>query len=331
MPHCRLFCHFVWAMRGREGKVMRTLWRGLGAIMLIVFLHSEALAQAASAAKANNGEKKREEEAGRRMAGEASPKSITGTDGKEMVEVPGGEFWMGCNPKVDTECDDDEKPGRRVIVDTFRIDRTEVTVAEYGRCVDASACSSDDLTPPRDTTIAIRGVNHSDWLQACNWGKAGRENRPINCLTRQQAQAYCRWAGERLPTEAEWEKAARGTDGHKYPWGNRNFEAAGQVANIADETLKRNNPDMQTAEEYDDGIPETAPVGSFPAGASPYGALDMIGNVAEWTADWYDAEHQYRSLRGGSWTAHPRDARASARGRYTPVYRSMNVGFRCAQ
>jgi len=237
----------------------------------------------------------------KRAAREEPPKSRIGADGKEMVEVPGGEFWMGCNETTDTECNADEKPGRLLSVEAFRIDRTEVSVAEYGRCADAEACSSDGLTPPGDSKFAINGVDHSDWLQACNWGTAGRENRPMNCLSWQQANAYCHWAGKRLPTEAEWEKAARGIAGRKYPWGNRDFVGAGLVANIADETFKRKNPNMEAAKGYDDAFLETAPVGSFPAGASPYGALDMIGNVSEWTLDWYDVEHQYRVLRGGCW------------------------------
>jgi formylglycine-generating enzyme required for sulfatase activity len=172
---------------------------------------------------------------------------------------------------------------------------------------------------------------HPDWAWACNWDKPGREDHPINCVTWQQAQTYCQWVGRRLPTEAEWEKAARGTDGRKYPWGNRDFKLAGRVANIADATAKRNRLNWVVATWYDDGFYETAPIGSFPSGASPYGALDMSGNVWEWTADWSDSEHRYRSLRGGSWSDLPRFARASSRLRNAPGDRYMVVGFRCVQ
>lgn len=246
-----------------------------------------------------------------------------------MVSVPGGEFFMGCNDKVDTECDDDEKPGRVFSVNTFKIDKTEVTVAQYGRCVDAGVCSADGLTMP--FWAGVDNDEHAEWAWACNWGKTGQENHPINCVDWQQAWAYCQWAGKRLPTEAEWEKAARGTDGRKYPWGNRGYEAAGLVANIADETTKRSQPLWSVAEGYDDNYYGTAPVGSFLAGASPYGALDMVGNIWEWTVDWYDTEHKYRSARGGSWADRPRYARASNRDKDAPGARYGVVGFRCAQ
>lgn len=243
-----------------------------------------------------------------------------------MVFVTAGKFWRGCNEKVDTECEDDEKPGRTVALGAFQIDTTEVTVADYRRCVEAGQCTTDGVTMPY-----WGGQEEPDWAWACNWGKAGRDDYPINCVDWSQAKAYCEWAGKRLPTEAEWEKAARGADGRKYSWGNTGFAQAGKVANIADETAKKQQPTWEVAEGYDDGYYGTAPVGSFPAGESPFHALDLIGNVSEWTADWYDKEQKYRAVRGGSWPVRPRYARASNRLRYDPGNRDVFVGFRCAQ
>ncbi len=235
------------------------------------------------------------------------------TEGEEMVRVPAGEFFMGCNKKVDMECKAEEKPGRRIYVGTFQIDKTEVTVEAYRRCVEAGSCSK-----PAGGT--------------CNWGKTGRERHPINCVDWEQARTYCQWAWKRLPSEAEWEKAARGTDGRKYPWGNDGYGAAGSVANIADETAKQAHSGLTWAVTgYVDGYAETAPVGSFPAGASPYGALDMIGNVWEWTADWNASDHKFRVVRGGSWFDLPLGARASARAWNVLGYRDENLGMRCAE
>jgi formylglycine-generating enzyme required for sulfatase activity len=265
-------------------------------------------------------ERKRAEEETRKKAEEE--RNRTG----EMVSVPAGAFFMGCNEEVDSECDDDEKPGRQVNVDVFKIDKTEVTVAQYAQCVNKGKCSSLGLTMPY-----YNDKEQPEFAWACNWRKDGRENHPINCLDWNQARAYCGWAGKRLLTEAEWEKAARGTDRRKYPWGNRGYGNAGQVANIADETAKRSQPNWATAVGYDDRFYGTAPVGSFPVGASPYEALDMIGNVWEWTADWYDKEQKYRSVRGGAWNNLPQHARASARYRFEPGRRTVSVSMRCAQ
>jgi formylglycine-generating enzyme required for sulfatase activity len=170
-----------------------------------------------------------------------------------------------------------------------------VTVADYRRCVEAKRC-----TPPETGG-------------SCNWGKEERNSHPINCVDWNQAKTFCEWTGKRLPTEAEWEKAARGTDKRTYPWGN---EWDAKKANVSGDA---------------DGFAETAPVGSFPAGASPFHALDMSGNVWEWTADWDDKEQKYRVLRGGSWLDKAWYVRVAYRLRYEPGIWLVPIGFRCAQ
>ena len=241
--------------------------------------------------------------------------------GREMVAVPGGPFLSGCNKAVDPDCADQE--GRTVEVGAFSIDKTEVTVAAYARCRGAEQCSSSGLKMPY-----FDGQDQPEYAELCNWQKPGREHHPINCVNWDQASAFCKWAGKRLPTEAEWEKAARGTDGRTYPWGNAGYGTAGKVANIADEAAKRRYPQWMIAVGYDDGFVGTAAVGSFPAGASPSGALDMIGNVFEWTADTFDGG---RAVRGGSWDVGPAGARVSSRSWVAGENRNANVGFRCAR
>jgi formylglycine-generating enzyme required for sulfatase activity len=265
-------------------------------------------------------------------AAEVAPQSTpairvgTGKKGRDpvaMVTVAAGPFLMGCNEAVDSECLDDERPGHTVVVKAFKIDRTEVTVRQFARCVAAGACSSAGLTMP-----FYGGKDQPERAAYCNWQQKGREQHPINCVSWQQATAYCAWVGKRLPTEAEWEKAARGTDGRKYPWGNTGYASAGKVANVADASAHRQLPDLSTAGGYDDGYVGTAPVGSMPKGAAPSGALDMIGNVWEWTADSRDGG---RVVRGSSWTFDPRLARVSLRGHSDPAVRAADGGFRCAR
>jgi formylglycine-generating enzyme required for sulfatase activity len=234
-------------------------------------------------------------------------KEREGRNRAEMVSIPAEKFWMGCNEKVDQACDDDEKPGRNIFLDAYSIDKYEVTVAEYRRCVEARG----------------QGCTNPDTGENCNWGKSDREDHPINCIDWNRAQGYCQWIGKRLPTEAEWEKAARGTDGRVYPWGNR--------------------WDAKNANVSGSG---TVAVGSYSAGVSPYGIYDMAGNVWEWVQDWYAAGYYQqgparnpkgpdsgvgRFVRGGSWSREPRYVRGSYRDRGGPGDRHVPLGFRCAR
>ncbi len=248
-----------------------------------------------------------------------------------MVMVPRGAFQMGCDVTIDSECEDDESPMRSVTLDAFLMDRTEVTQASYRQCVQAGACAGPS-------------TNGSE----CNWSHDDRDDHPVNCVNAEQARAFCAWAGKRLPTEAEWEKAARGTQQRLYPWGNlkpgRNTPL---VANFADASRKVAFPSANWAlDDYDDRCITTSPVGSYPDGASPYGALYMGGKVWEWTADWYD-EGAYKTsgafnpkgpstgeryaIRGGSFGAALTYLRASSRDSDPPEQVGDHIGFRCAK
>jgi len=264
-------------------------------------------------------ERARAEAAGVQAESEARAKA----EAAGMVWVPAGEFFAGCNEQVDGDCDRGEKPGGMATVGAFEIDKTEVTVSQYRACVEAGGCSDEGLR------IAFWGGQEMpSWSLYCNWPKPERGNHPINCVEWKQAVAYCRWAGKRLPAEVEWEKAARGTDGRKYPWGNAGYGSSGRVANIADEQSRRLHTEWNIPRGYDDGYLDTAPVGSFPAGKTVYGGLDMIGNVWEFAADEFGQGH---SMRGGSWNNVARGARASDRRRVDFGYRSPLIGFRCAR
>lgn len=262
-------------------------------------------------------------------------------DGAVMVYVPAGEFRMGSDTdQANTAWDlckayigdlgagacrlaafGDERPAHVVTLDGFWIDRTEVTNGQYRQCVQARECA-----PPVESGSFTRDSYYGDSLY---------ETYPVIWVRWDQAADYCAWAGRRLPTEAEWEYAARGPEGLLFPWGD-SFD--GTVLNYCDVGC-----DGVNDETVDDGYPDTAPVGVFPAGASWCGALDMAGNVREWVADWYGrypseqqvnptgpASGDARIPRGGSWYDMPDDVRSANRGGNSSDYSRHKVGFRCA-
>jgi len=240
----------------------------------------------------------------------------------DRVLVPAGAFTMG----ADTGGEPDERPAHRVELRAFRIDRTELPREHYVRCVRAGVCS--DIPAPARFSSA---------------------RQPVIVVSWPMARRYCRWAGGRLPTEEEFEKAAGGTDRRVYPWGNE------------PPTLER------AVYAQPMGTGATAPVGTHPAGASPYGALDMAGNVWEWTETTYDPyayqrptqtatcesalaayadlrrrglwaftgaygipEACHRVLRGGAWNYRPQGLRVTNRVHHAPDFRGLVAGFRCA-
>jgi formylglycine-generating enzyme required for sulfatase activity len=236
-------------------------------------------------------------------------------DGMTMVYVPGGEFKMGKTWSLQDRV-------HTVELGSFWIDQTEVTNAHYRRCVEAGACQAP-------TT--------------CSWGEptygdASKADHPVICVTWQAASNYCRWAGGRLPTEAEWEYAARGPLATTYPWGD-DFD--GTRLNSCDANCPHED---ERVTDYDDGQALTAPVGSYPSGASWCGALDLAGNVWEWIADWhgpYPLTRQTnptgpesgseRLIRGGSWYHNDEYGflRADNRHPFDPRDYNHLIGFRC--
>jgi len=223
-----------------------------------------------------------------------------------MVLVPGGRFPMGLS--FGKAVPPNERPQRIAQGPTFWIDKTEVTVAAYRACVEARHCER----PQRSSAV-------------CTYD-AGDGELPVSCVRWADAEAYCRFAKRRLPSEVEWELAARGPAGYVYPWGNRLPDC--KLAN----TLLRDNSGRTCA-------PRPWRVGSVPANASVFGVLDLSGNVEEWTSDWY-AEHlsdvaprsgASHTLRGGGFQTTPSRSRASTRSWGSALEASANVGFRCAR
>lgn len=249
----------------------------------------------------------------------------------DMVSIPTGKFWMGCNEEADRKCHPQEKPGHYVYVNGYSIDLFEVSVRQYKECVKAGKCS-DKMVGWYDLTSF--GMAPPVRSEMCNYEQKRTDDYPMNCLTWFEADEFCRWAGKRLPTEAQWERAARGdSDKRIYPWGNDPPDCSMVVHRDP-----RNGPGC--------GKYSTHNVKSKKDGVSPYGIYGLGGNVWEWTADWYDARYydkavtanptgapngKTKTIKGGSWNGVDYFIRSSFRLGFPPQYRDFNGGFRCAK
>jgi len=229
---------------------------------------------------------------------------ISAIDDMPQVYVPEGVFFMGSNRNPTAK----EYPMHSVYLDAFWMDKVEITNAMYLKCLRSNKCT----TPSSDN------IQYEKWIY---------RDHPIVYVTWDQAVIYCLWADRRLPTEAEWEKAARGTDGRMYPWGN-------------------DFPNPRLANFSDNLIHESVSSFRYPLGASPYGVLNMAGNVREWVADWYDPNYYVsspsanpkgpetgfeRSLRSTSYNEDGREINITTRLRHEPESAGLSRGFRCAE
>jgi len=237
-----------------------------------------------------------------------------------MVELSGGTFALG------------EDASKSETLAPFFIDTTEVTVEAYRKCVASGACTK------AASTIEWAGAsaaNQQEWSKLCNSGQSNRENHPVNCVTWSQAADYCKFADKRLPTEAEWEFAARGKEGRAFPWGQS--PVTPQHANLCDKKCADFAARLGitwTAFDGDDGYEGTAPVSSFLAGTTAAGVQDLHGNVAEWTATpWCKSGGdcgEYVVRGGGCQTERTENVTMTTRATKKNDFKSMNVGFRCA-
>jgi formylglycine-generating enzyme required for sulfatase activity len=230
---------------------------------------------------------------------------VSESDNMVLLYVPAGAFDMGSDERLD------EQPIHKVYLDAYWIDQTEVTNGKYHQCEGAGECTAPMIS---------RSYTRDAYYENPEY-----DNYPVIQVSWFQADDYCRWAGRRLPTEAEWEKAASGIEGWKFPWGD--------------------NPPIPGLLNYDRNINDTTEVGAYPEGISPVGALDMAGNVWEWVADWYGEKYYEESpernpqgppsgtghvLRGGTWYYYEEFIRSADRHWFKPEWQNYKIGFRCA-
>ena len=290
----------------------------------------------------------------------------TGPDEAAMVLVPGGTFWMGISDdeadRVIEDCETELKkravsckgwvlsaqPRHQVTLDPFSLDPYEVTNRQFEQFVQATGYQT---TAEKEGTALVR-IDGQGWQETkgATWQQpeagpevfaSDRADHPVVNVSWHDAEAYCRWAGKRLPTEAEFEYATRAGTQTTYWWGNFS-PTTRQVANVADESARAHLPVIIAG--YDDGYLTTAPVGSYEA--NPFGLFDMTGNVAEWTADRSDglsyrkspernptgpSSGEHRRFRGGGWSDAAFGIRPTVRDGVAPTKRGTKVGFRCAQ
>jgi formylglycine-generating enzyme required for sulfatase activity/tRNA A-37 threonylcarbamoyl transferase component Bud32 len=275
------------------------------------------------------------------------------SDGMVMISIPAGEFSMGSlESEPSASKRKDEKPQHKVYLNDYWIDQTEVTNAMFAQFVEQTGYQT--MAEKKSWAQPVYNISTNDWefTEGADWRHPGGpsssldglEAHPVTLVSWGDATAYCAWAGGRLPSEAEWEKAAswdpRQQLKYKYPWGDR--APAGELLNFADINLNVNWADRS----INDGYQLTAPVGSYPAGASPYGLLDMAGNVEEWVQDWYGDTYyassppsnpagpssgSARVLRGGDWETEAIAVRTTDRSGKYPDDLMGGHGFRCAR
>jgi formylglycine-generating enzyme required for sulfatase activity len=303
---------------------------------------------------------------------------IHAKDGAEMLLIPASEFLMGTREShadlppekaagvpplrpsdvLLVRADPawrlaDERPARTVRLSSFAIDKYEVTNAQYRRFVEAVRATGDDpfrhpdQPPGKDHTPRYWRA-YNPLLASATYRKIvpfdastfTHDDKPVVGIDWFDAYAYAAWAGKRLPSEAEWELAARGTDGRRWPWGN---DWQWGRCNTGGE---KKGLDISSQGRERDGYVYPAPVGAFAEGVSPFGCCDMAGNVAEWCADWYQSEYYHhaphdnprgparelgRVVRGGSSQSGPNGVRCAKRAWYEPEFRNFTLGFRCAK